>query len=98
MASGILGLGSSGSVDLSSELITKLKTAESTSILDPITTQKENTQAQIDATDEIQTKILELLEISKIFDLYTSDTNVFDEITASTTGTSATFDATDTSN
>lgn len=97
MASGILGLGSSGSVDLSSELITKLKTAESTSILDPITTQKENTQAQIDATDEIQTKILELLEISKIFDLYTSDTNVFDEITASTTGTSATFDATDTS-
>ena len=28
MAEGILGLGSSGSVDLSSELITKLKTAE----------------------------------------------------------------------
>ena len=48
MADGILGLGTSGSVDLSSELLTKLKTAESTSVLDPITAQKEDTQAEID--------------------------------------------------
>lgn len=38
--SGTLGLGSSGSTSLNSELITKLKTAESTAVLDPITTEK----------------------------------------------------------
>lgn len=95
MADGILGLGSSGSVDLSSELITKLKTAESTSVLDPITVQKENIQKEIDAVDEIETKILELLDIIDDFDLYTTGTNVFKEITAITSGTSASFEASD---
>lgn len=98
MAEGILGLGSSGSVDLSSELLTKLKTAESTSILDPITAEKEDTQAEIDALDEIQTMTLEFLDLVKSLDLYTSGTNVFNEISASTTGSSASFDATDSSN
>ena len=97
MADGILGLGSSGSVDLSSELITKLKTAESTSVLDPITTEKEDTQKEIDALDEIQTMISELLDLVDDFDLYTSGTNVFDEISASTSGTSVSFNATDSS-
>ena len=63
MADGILGLGSSGSVDLSSELITKLKTAESKSVLDPITTNKEDTQAELDALTEIQTMVSELLDL-----------------------------------
>lgn len=98
MAEGILGLGSSGSVDLNSELLTKLKTAESTSILDPITAEKEDTQAEIDALDEIQTMTLEFLDLVKSLDLYTSGTNVFNEISASTTGSSASFDATDSSN
>lgn len=98
MADGILGLGSSGSVDLSSELLTKLKTAESTSVLDPITAEKEDTQAEIDALDEIQTMTLEFLDLVKSLDLYTSGTNVFNEISASTTGSSASFDATDSSN
>ncbi len=98
MADGILGLGSSGSVDLSSELLTKLKTAESTSILDPITAEKEDTQAEIDALDEIQTMITEFLDLVKDFDLFTSGTNVFNEMSASTTGSSASFDATDSSN
>lgn len=98
MAEGILGLGSSGSVDLSSELLTKLKTAESTSVLDPITAEKEDTQAEIDALDEIQTMTLEFLDLVKSLDLFTSGTNVFNEISASTTGSSASFDATDSSN
>ena len=97
MADGILGLGSSGSVDLSSELITKLKTAESKSVLDPITTNKEDTQAELDALAEIQTMVSELLDLVDDFDLYTSGTNIFDEITATTTGSSVSFDAADTS-
>ncbi|QKE28728.1 flagellar filament cap protein FliD [Arcobacter acticola] len=97
MADGILGLGSSGSVDLSSELITKLKTAESTSVLDPITTDKEDTQAELDALAEIQTMVSELLDLVDDFDLYTSGTNIFDEITATTSGSSVSFDAADTS-
>ena len=98
MADGILGLGTSGSVDLSSELLTKLKTAESTSVLDPITAEKEDTQAEIDALDEIQTMVTEFLDLVKDLDLFTSGTNVFNEISASTTGSSASFDATDSSN
>lgn len=98
MASGILGLGSSGSADLSSELLTKLKTAESTSILDPITAEQEDTQAEIDALDEIQTMVTEFLDLVKDFDLFTSGTNIFDQISATTTGSSASFDATDSSN
>ena len=97
MADGILGLGSSGSVDLSSELITKLKTAESKSVLDPITTNKEDTQAELDALAEIQTMVSDLLDLVDDFDLYTSGTNIFDEITATTSGTSVSFDAADTS-
>ena len=98
MADGILGLGSSGSSDLSSELITKLKTAESTAILDPIKTEQEDTQAEIDALSKIQTMVLELLDLVDDFDLFTSDTNIFDEVSATTTGSSVSFDATDTSN
>ena len=71
MADGILGLGSSGSVDLSSELISKLKTAETTSVLDPITDDIEDTQTELDALTEIESMILELLDIVDDFDLYT---------------------------
>lgn len=96
--SATLGLGSSGSTGLSSDLITKLKTAETTAILDPITANQEDTQAEIDAVDAIQTMIIELLDLVDDFDLYTSDTNIFDEVSATTTGSSANFDARDTSN
>lgn len=98
MADGILGLGSSGSLDLNSELLTKLKTAESTSVLDPITTQKENTQAEIDAVDAVETMVTDFLDLVKSLDLFTSGTNIFNSISASTTGSSALFDATDSSN
>jgi flagellar hook-associated protein 2 len=98
MADGVLGLGSSGSSDLNSELIAKLKAADSTSILDPIKTEEEDTQTQIDAVDKIQSMVTEFLDLAKDFDLFTSGTNVFDKISASTTGSSVNFDATDTSN
>lgn len=98
MSSGILGLGSSGSADLSSELLTKLKTAESTDVLDPITAEQEDTQTEIDALNEVQTMVTDLLDLVKDFDLFTSGTNIFDNVTASTSGSSASFDATDSSN
>lgn len=97
MADGILGLGSSGSADLSSDLIEKLQTAETTAIVDPITEDIEETELEIEAVEEIEAKILELLDVISVFDLYTTDTNVFDEVTATTSGDAATFDATDTS-
>jgi len=98
MADGILGLGSSGSLDLNSELLTKLKTAESTSVLDPITAEIAENETELEALTEIETMVLELLDLVDDFDLFTSGTNIFDEITASTTGSSVSFDATDTSN
>lgn len=97
MASGILGLGTSGSVELNDELLTTLKTAESESILDPITANIEDTEESIEAVDEVEAMLLEFLELVESFDLYTSDTNVFDEVYASTSGSSASFDASDTS-
>lgn len=98
MAQGILGLGSSGSVDLNQDLIDQLKEAESTAYIDPISGDIEDTQAEIEATDEVATKISELLGIMEKFDLYTSGTNVFDEVSATTSGSSVSFAASDTSN
>lgn len=97
MAEGILGLGSDGSLDLSSELIEKLKTAESTSVIDPIELDIEEKEAEIEAFDSIATMTDELLELIEAFDLYTSDTNVFDSVSATSTGDSVSFDAIDTS-
>lgn len=96
MSSGILGLGSSGSTDLNSELITKLKTAESTAVLDPITEEKDETQAELDALTEIETMVTDFLDLVSSFDLYTTDTNVFNSVSATTSGTSVSFDAADT--
>ncbi|MFA7090480.1 MAG: flagellar filament capping protein FliD [Arcobacteraceae bacterium] len=98
MADGILGLGTSGSVDLNDELLTKLKTAESTAKLDPITTNIEKTEAVIVAVNEIEAVMLELLDLVESFDLFTTDTNAFNAVYATTSGSSVSFDATDTTN
>lgn len=97
MAEGILGLGSDGSLDLSSELIEKLKTAESASVIAPIELDIEEKEAEIEAFDAIASMTDELLELIETFDLYTTDTNVFDSVSATTTGDAVSFDATDTS-
>ncbi len=98
MADGILGLGSSSSgVTLDQSLIDQLKEADSASQLDPITAEIEDTEAEIEAVDAVESKILELLAVMETFDLYTSDTNVFDEVSANTSGDAVVFDAADTS-
>ena len=97
MADGILGLGSSGSVDLNQDLIDQLKEAETTAYVEPINSDIEETELEIEAVDEISAKIDEFLAVVERFDLYTSDTNIFDEVSATTTGSSASFDANDTS-
>lgn len=98
MADGILGLGSSSSgVTLDQSLIDQLKEAEGASKLDPITAEIEDTEVEIEAIDEVESKILELLAVMENFDLYTSGTNVFDEVSANTSGESVVFDAADTS-
>ena len=96
MANGILGLGSDGSLSLNDELITKLKSAESESVLDPITEDIADKEIEVTQADELSALFDELLELVKPFDLYTSDTNVFDDVVATTSGESVTFDATDT--
>jgi len=95
MASGILGLGSSGSTGLSQELIDKLKAAEAKGKVDPYTTKLETWDKELEKITEIETKTSELLSKIKDFDLYTNGTNVFDQVSASTTGTSAVFNAVD---
>ncbi|WP_320034043.1 flagellar filament capping protein FliD [Halarcobacter sp.] len=98
MADGILGLGSSGSVDLSQDLLDKLKEAESKAYITPIENNQEDLQATMDAVDEVTTKLDEFLSIMEEFDLYTTGTNAFNQVSATTTGTAATFNAADTSN
>ncbi len=98
MADGILGLGSDGSLSLNDELIAKLKSAESESVLDPITEDITDKEVEVTQAEELSTLFDEFLELVKPFDLYTSDTNVFDDVVATTSGESVTFDATDTSN
>jgi len=97
MADGILGLGSDGSANLNSDLIATLKEAETVALIDPITADIEDNEIEITVEEEIETKVLELLELIETFDLYTSGTGAFDEIVATTSGEAATFDALDTS-
>ncbi|XOB60737.1 flagellar filament capping protein FliD [Campylobacterota bacterium DY0563] len=98
MADGILGLGSSGSVDLNQDLINKLKESETNAYIAPIEKNIEESEATIEAVNEISAKIDEFLSVIEGFDLYNTSTNVFDEVSATTTGTAVSFNAADTSN
>jgi len=97
MASGILGLGSSGSNGLSQELIDKLKSTEAKGKVDVFDTKLEDWDKELEKIDEINVKINELLSAVDKFDLYKSTPNAFEQVTASTSGTSALFDAVDVS-
>lgn len=97
MATGILGLGSSGSAGLNQELIDKLKAAETKAKVDPYTTKLTTWDKELAKITEIETKASELLASIKSFDLFSSTANAFEQVTASTTGTSAVFNANDTS-
>jgi flagellar hook-associated protein 2 len=98
MADGVLGLGSSGSTGLSMELIEKLKSAERKAQVEPLETRITNWDTEVEQFGEIETKINELLNASKKFDLFSTDENAFSKVYATTSGTAVSFDATDTSN
>ena len=72
MANGVLGLGSGQAASLNSELIDKLKTAERKSAVAPIETSIEKITKEKVTFASIQTKISELLDAIKPFDLFVS--------------------------
>lgn len=97
MATGILGLGSSGSTSLNQDLIDKLKEAERKARVEPIETDITNITTDIDETfSGINQAVLDVLAAIKPFDLFvTEGVNAFEEKSASTSGDSVIFDATD---
>lgn len=96
MADGILGLGSGQAASLNSDLIEKLKTAERKSTVEPIETSLENMVTEKETFANIETKVSELLEAIKPFDLFVSGAvTAFEQKAASTSGDSVTFDAAD---
>lgn len=96
MAEGILGLGSGQAAALNSDLLNKLKEAESKAYISPIETRIEDISKEREAFSTIEAKVFELLETIKPFDLFISNgLNAFEQKTASTSGESVTFDAPD---
>lgn len=96
MADGILGLGSGQAASLNSELIEKLKAAERKSTVAPIETKITNIATEKDTFAKIQTKVNELLDAIKPFDLFVSGgVTAFEQKSATTSGDSVSFDAAD---
>lgn len=96
MADGILGLGSGQSATLSSDLIDKLKTAERKSTVAPIETRITNLSTEKEFFTSVESKVKELLDTVKPFDLFvTGGINAFEQKSATTSGDSVTFDAAD---
>ena len=96
MAEGILGLGSGQAASLNSDLIDKLKTAERKSTVEPIETSIEKITTEKETFSSIESKVSELLEAIKPFDLFVSGgINAFENKSATTSGDSVTFDAAD---
>ncbi len=96
MADGILGLGSGQAASLNSDLIEKLKTAERKSTVAPYETKIEKITSEKEIFATIQTKVSELLEAVKPFDLFVSGgVTAFEQKSATTSGDAAAFDAAD---
>lgn len=96
MAEGILGLGSGQAASLNSDLIEKLKTAERKSTVAPYETKIEKITKEKETFASIGTKVSELLEAIKPFDLFVSGgVTAFEQKSATTSGDSVTFDAAD---
>jgi flagellar hook-associated protein 2 len=87
---------SGGSSSLNGELIQKLRDAEAKSKIDPIDTQLESWDKEVEKITEIKEKIVAFANIAKHFDITNAD-NVFNQILTKTTGDSVVFDAIDTS-
>lgn len=98
MADGILGLGTGQSSTLNSDLITKLKTAETKAVVTPIETKITNLATEKDFLTSVETKVKELLTAVKPFDLFVAGgVNALQQKSATTSGDSVTFDAADVS-
>lgn len=82
-----------GAASLNGELIQKLYDAEAKSRVDPITKSIELVGTEKTVMESIHTKVNELIDAMKPFDLFTTGNNVFEQVTASTTGDAAIFDA-----
>ncbi len=96
MADGILGLGSGQAATLNQDLIDKLKEADRTASVQPIEDDLESWDLEQEKFGEIKAKVLELLDVTKPFDLYVSGgVTAFDQKTANATGDSVIFDAAD---
>lgn len=96
MAEGILGLGTGGASSLNQELIDKLKAAEKKARVEPIETSIENITKEREKYTEITTKLNEVLEAIKPFDLFrVGAQNAFEAKVANTTGDAAVFQAAD---
>src|SRR5690606_20827169 len=74
------------------------KSAERKAQVEPIETRITDWDTEVEQFGEIETKINELLNASKKFDLFSTDENAFSKVYATTSGTAVSFDATDTSN
>ncbi len=93
---GVLGLGSSGSTSLNSELIEKLKEADKASSVTPLEEKLEKFTTEKEVGANIQTKVSELLSAVKVFSLnQTTGTNAFQQKSANVTGDGVTFDSDD---
>ncbi|MFX4241174.1 flagellar filament capping protein FliD [Aliarcobacter butzleri] len=93
---GVLGLGSSGSTSLNSELIEKLKEADKASSVTPLEKKLEKFTTEKEVVANIQTKVNELLSAVKVFSLnQTTGTNAFQQKSANVTGDGVSFDADD---
>ena len=96
MANGVLGLGSGQASALNSDLIEKLKTAERKSAVEPIEKRITNITGEKETFSTVKTKVSELLESIKPFDLIVSGgVKAFGQKSATTSGDSVTFDAAD---
>lgn len=105
MATGVLGLGSSGSTGLNQEFIDKLKAAERTARVGSIETRMTNITSIAEGKEgeqyileSIKSKVTDLMSKAEFFDLYNTSSNVFTQVSADTRGTSAVFDAIDANN
>ena len=78
---------------LNGDLIQKLYDAEAKARVAPLEKRLEVWETENEKMGEINTKINELLETIRPFDLFSTTGNAFEQVTASTTGDSAIFDA-----
>lgn len=93
---GVLGLGSSGSTSLNSELIEKLKAADKESTVTPLEEKLEKFTTEKEVIADIQTKVSDLLTAVKVFSLnQSSGVNAFQQKSATVTGDGVSFDSDD---